>query len=304
MSDTERVRAWRQRLKGHGLVPMTIWVPADTKARYEDLALQSHRSVSELAQHALAAYRLDPALVSAPITDTEQLQGLIRDEIDQAIAIVTATVTATVTEAVTTSLPAMIETALQPYVSATIADTETATPQEPSWLTTAEAFVSDMATDTAADTTEVTALQGSSAPPGADTVTDTETAIPQAPPVPATAETPVADTATATAMETGAGVPPLAREERPVADTETSTETDTQGAPCIPATESASGADTATVTETDTARPRGGQRKLTPLQQAELRGKRAAGMPIKALMQEYGLSRATLHRYLSAPPGA
>jgi Protein of unknown function (DUF3018) len=71
MSDTERVRAWRQRLKAGGLVPMTIWVPADTKARYEDLALQSHRSVSELAQHALAAYRLDPSLVAAPITDAE-----------------------------------------------------------------------------------------------------------------------------------------------------------------------------------------------------------------------------------------
>jgi Protein of unknown function (DUF3018) len=229
MSDTERVRAWRQRLKDHGLVPMTIWVPADTKARYEDLALQSHRSVSELAQHALAAYRLDPSLVSAPITDTEQLQGLIRDEIDQAIAIVTATVTATVTDAVTTALPAMIETALQPYVSATVSDTETATPQVP--------------------------------------------------PITATAETPVADTATVPAMEAGAGVPPRAREERSVADT---------------------GTDTAT----DTLSPRGGRFKLTPAQEAELRAKKAAGTPIKALMEEYGLSKATVHRYLSAPPGA
>src|SRR2546427_6789940 len=57
MSDTERVRAWRQRLKDSGLVPMTIWVKADTKARYEDLALQSHHSASELAQLALDAYR-------------------------------------------------------------------------------------------------------------------------------------------------------------------------------------------------------------------------------------------------------
>jgi Antitoxin MazE-like len=301
MSDTERVRAWRQRLKDSGLVPMTIWVPADTKARYEDLALQSHRSVSELAQHALAAYRLDPSLVAAPITDTEQLQALIRDEIDQAIAIVTATVTATVTEAVTTALPAMIETALQPYVSATVADTETATPQEPSWLSTVEAFVSDMETDTATDTDENTPPQRSSSPPGADTATDTETATPQVPRVPATGETPVADTATATAMEAGAGVPPLAREERPVADTATATETATQGEPRVSATESASVADTATVTTTDTARPHGGQRRLTPLQAAELRGKRSAGVPIKALMQEYGLSRATVHRYLQTP---
>jgi len=279
MSDTERVRAWRQRLKDHGLVPMTIWVPADTKARYEDLALRSHRSVSELAQHALAAYRLDPSLVAAPITDAEQLQGLIRDEIDQAIAIVTATVTATVTEAITAALPAMIETVLQPYVSDTVADAETATPQEPSWLTTAEAFVSDMETDTATDTPESAVLQGSSASPVADTVTDTETATPQPPRVAAPGEAPVADTATATAMEAGAGMPTPAGEERPVSDTET-------------------------VSATDTDRIQGGQRRLTPLQAAEMRGKRAAGMPIKQLMQEYGLSRATVHRYLTAPPGA
>ena len=45
------------------------------------------------------------------------------------------------------------------------------------------------------------------------------------------------------------------------------------------------------------------QRKLTPRQMAELRAKRQRGVPIKALMQEYGLSKATVHRYLSATPG-
>jgi predicted transcriptional regulator len=191
MSDTERVRAWRQRLKDGGLVPMTIWVPTETKARYEDLALQSHRSVSELAQHALAAYRLDPSLVAAPITDTEQLQGLIRDEIDQAIAIVTATVTATITEAITAALPAMIETALQPYVSATVADAATATPQEPRWLATAEAFVSDMATDTAPDTAGSARPQAPRAPSvsDTDTATVTETTVPTGADPEATTET-------------------------------------------------------------------------------------------------------------------
>jgi hypothetical protein len=29
-----------------------------------------------------------------------------------------------------------------------------------------------------------------------------------------------------------------------------------------------------------------------------MRGKRSAGVPIKALMQEYGISKATVHRYL------
>src|SRR5439155_5181862 len=105
MSDTERVRAWRQRLKDSGLVPMTIWVKAETKARYEDLALQSHHSASELAQLALDAYRLDPALVAAPGTDTAQLRALIRREMDEVMAIITATVTAMVTETATEVLP-------------------------------------------------------------------------------------------------------------------------------------------------------------------------------------------------------
>jgi hypothetical protein len=47
-----------------------------------------------------------------------------------------------------------------------------------------------------------------------------------------------------------------------------------------------------------------GLHKLTPRQVDELRAKRARGAPIKALMQEYGLSRATVHRYLAALPGA
>jgi hypothetical protein len=48
-------------------------------------------------------------------------------------------------------------------------------------------------------------------------------------------------------------------------------------------------------------RPAPGQHKLTPLQAAEMRGKRVAGVPIKALMQEYGISKATYHRYKQEP---
>jgi hypothetical protein len=229
MSDTERVRAWRQRLKDSGLIAVTLWLRPETKARYEDLALQSHRSLSEVAQLALDAYRLDPALVSVQVTNIEQIRSIIREEMDEAMAIITATITAMVTDTAKGTLPALVEEAL----------TQRA----------------------------------------ADTITETETATPQAPRAAAPGETPGADTATAT-------------------------ETATQGEPRVAATKSASGADTATVATTETARTQGGQRKLTPLQAAELRGKRAAGMPIKALMQAYGLSRATLHRYLSAPPGA
>jgi hypothetical protein len=131
MSDPARVRAWRQRRKDHGLVPMTIWVPADTKARYEDLALQSHRSVSELAQHALAAYRLDPALVTAPVSDTAQIRAIIRDELDQTTAVITATVTAMVTETITAALPALGEAALESSASDTATETATEPPPPP-----------------------------------------------------------------------------------------------------------------------------------------------------------------------------
>ena len=106
MSGTERVRAWRQRLKDGGLVSMTVWVKPETKARYQDLALQSHRSGSELVQLALDAYRLDPALVSATSTDTEQIRTIIREELDEAMAIMTATVTAIVTDTAKEMLPA------------------------------------------------------------------------------------------------------------------------------------------------------------------------------------------------------
>jgi hypothetical protein len=41
-----------------------------------------------------------------------------------------------------------------------------------------------------------------------------------------------------------------------------------------------------------------GQYKLTPRQVRTLRAKRARGTPIKALLAEYGISKATLFRYL------
>jgi hypothetical protein len=176
MSDTERVRAWRQRLKDGGLVPMTIWVKPETKARYQDLASRQHRSGSELAQLALDAYRLDPAAGAASVTDTAQIRSLIREELDQTTAILTVTVTATVTETIKEALPAMVQAAMPRVV-----------------------------------------------------------------------------------------------------------------------------ADTVTESATDTRQDDLGKRKLTQRQATELRSKRQRGVPIKTLMQDYGLSRASVHRYLSTP---
>jgi hypothetical protein len=50
---------------------------------------------------------------------------------------------------------------------------------------------------------------------------------------------------------------------------------------------------------TSRARTPVGQRKLTPRQVRALRAKRGRGTPIKALMEEYGLSKATVFRYLA-----
>ena len=50
---------------------------------------------------------------------------------------------------------------------------------------------------------------------------------------------------------------------------------------------------------TPRARTPVGQRKLTPRQVRALRAKRGRGTPIKALMEEYGLSKATVFRYLA-----
>ena len=50
--------------------------------------------------------------------------------------------------------------------------------------------------------------------------------------------------------------------------------------------------------DTPPTRPALGQTKLTPLKAAEMKGKRAAGTPIKTLLEEYGISKATVFRYL------
>ena len=51
--------------------------------------------------------------------------------------------------------------------------------------------------------------------------------------------------------------------------------------------------------DTPQVRTPGGQYKLTPRQVRTLRAKRQRGVPIQKLMQEYGVSRATLFRYFA-----
>ena len=63
--------------------------------------------------------------------------------------------------------------------------------------------------------------------------------------------------------------------------------------------DSADSAPTRARADTPQVRPPGGQYKLTPRQVRTLRARRQRGVPIQTLMQEYGVSRATLFRYLA-----
>jgi Arc/MetJ-type ribon-helix-helix transcriptional regulator len=52
--------------------------------------------------------------------------------------------------------------------------------------------------------------------------------------------------------------------------------------------------------DTPQARTTGGQHKLTPRQVRALRDKHQRGVPVPALMEEYGISRASVFRYLQS----
>ena len=59
-------------------------------------------------------------------------------------------------------------------------------------------------------------------------------------------------------------------------------------------------ADTSADRSADTAPTGRGQRKLTPRQQRALRDKYQRGVTVPALMDEYGISRASVFRYLQS----
>jgi hypothetical protein len=136
---------------------MTIWVRAETKARYEDLATESRRSTSELAQRALDSFRPGKDSGAATETDTEQIRALVRGELASFTAEATATVTDVVTETITARLLELVHAAVSSLVSDSVTATETVTDQAGASVT---AMVTDTETDTAVET---------------DTIADTET---------------------------------------------------------------------------------------------------------------------------------
>src|SRR5215471_8558612 len=107
MSASQRVQAWRQRMREEGKESMTIWLGREDKLRLEDLARLWRCSPSALVQQALANFHPPNQHVTAIETDTEQLRELIQGEIAVSPHI-TATVTETVTVTLAQDLPALV----------------------------------------------------------------------------------------------------------------------------------------------------------------------------------------------------
>jgi hypothetical protein len=110
-----RVARWRERLRQEGKKAVTVWLSTEEELRLKDLAASWHCSPSEVMQQALAQFHPSKPLATVTATDTEQLRGLIRDELaasslvpDTVTATVTARVTDTVTATITATLPALV----------------------------------------------------------------------------------------------------------------------------------------------------------------------------------------------------
>jgi Arc/MetJ-type ribon-helix-helix transcriptional regulator len=90
----------------------------------------------------------------------------------------------------------------------------------------------------------------------------------------------------------------LAKERAALGALDTSTSTPASEAAPQPGVDLSYNDNTVLQEEAPQRSPRRGGLKLTPQQAAALRAKRQQGTPIKALVEEYGISRATVHRYL------
>src|SRR5215470_14968688 len=107
MSESQRVQAWRQRMREEGKESMTIWLGREDKLRLEDLARLWRCSPSALVQQALANFHPPNPRVTAIETDTEQLREFIQGEIAMSPHIA-ATVTETVAAILAQDLPALV----------------------------------------------------------------------------------------------------------------------------------------------------------------------------------------------------
>lgn len=174
MSDTERVKRWRQRQRQAGKEPLTIWLTTEEKLRLEDQALRQRCSPSELIARMLAQGHGESLPVTATVTDTEQIRVLVQQELALSQN-VSATVADTVTATLHQALPGLVRALLQEQQPGSVTATPTSTGEDlrPE---TEPACVADTVADTVTDTTPAPSAKRK-APlrqrPVTDTVTDT-----------------------------------------------------------------------------------------------------------------------------------
>jgi len=100
MTDTNRVKRWRDAKRNSGLKAVTVWLTQEEELRLKDVALQWHCSPSTVIQRALAHMTTNtPPYISSP-PDTSLIRELIRAELTAVLAAQTP-VTDTVTVAAT-----------------------------------------------------------------------------------------------------------------------------------------------------------------------------------------------------------
>jgi predicted transcriptional regulator len=111
MTDTNRVKRWRDAKRDRGLKAVTIWLTPEEELRLKDMALQWHCSPSVVMQQALAQVSAQAPPRINTETDMSQIRELIRAEflaMQGEKATVTETVTEVVTETLARDLPVLV----------------------------------------------------------------------------------------------------------------------------------------------------------------------------------------------------
>lgn len=81
MTDTNRVKRWRDTKRDRGLKAVTVWLTQEEELRLKDIALQWHCSPSTVIQRAMASVTTTtPPYISSP-PDTSLIRELIRAEL-------------------------------------------------------------------------------------------------------------------------------------------------------------------------------------------------------------------------------
>jgi hypothetical protein len=264
MAETSRVQRWREGKRQHGLKAVTIWLTTEEELRLKDLALQWHCSPSVVMQQALAQVtRQSPQENSSP-PDTLPIQELLQEQ----IATLQAEVSAMQAGLTTTQGEVALLQGREATVTATLAQDLPALVRQQVEGLALEALGMPVTDTGNGDMTEIGEEESVTDTYNGD-VPDTETPTQS-----------VTDIGNGVVTDTGAPAPAVQAPAQPVTDTSNGSVTD-----MIPQ-------------ETAPAAPRIGENKLTGRQMKAMLAKRQRGASIKDLMEEYSVSKATVHRYL------